>query len=307
MRATASSLQTVYSLAVVCLLLTALLPVGGAAADDAGVPWWEAGDHWRYAYNQTQWRTETIPPLPDGNGTSSTVWHNISYTIMETVIGTTTVTVHNETYDVVVVGRLQNGTASEVWSDNISLSTGDSGGNYTGGGWLGLEYRRRSDHAIVKTETVQGSEVVSSGYTIPPFIQLGFPLSVGKTWAWTGRVLTPPHHEPRNVTASYICLRMTEVSTPAGTFDCYEISVGNRSDGDNDTLYYAPEAGNIVKRVRHSKYNMTGGTTTKELLSYSYTAEDDDEMPAFGMAVLFAGLAVALMLVKKRTGGERHA
>lgn len=240
------------------------------------------------------------------------MWYNRSFTATETVIGTTTVTVHNETYDVVVVGSLLNGTASDIWGENITVSTLNMAAYDMGNGTLGLQYLRRSDHAIVKTATVQDSEIVSSWSPTPPYIQLGFPLSVGKTWTWTGlwtgQYHLPPPEASSNVTIYYTCLQMTEVSTPAGTFDCYEISVGNGSDGDNDTLYYAPEVGNIVKEVRHWEDNGMGGTTTKELLSYSYTAEpQDDEMPAFGMAVLLAALVVALMLVKKRVGGERHA
>ncbi|MGC9308021.1 MAG: hypothetical protein ACP5FL_04505 [Thermoplasmatota archaeon] len=297
---------------IALLLLAAMLPAGRTSTDSADVPWWEAGDYWQYAYNHTHWRTETTTQPSDGNGTSYTVWHNVSFTATETVVGNMTVTVHNETYDVVVVGSLLNGAASGVWGENITVSTLDAAEYDMGKGTLGLQYLRRSDHAVVKTETVQGSEVLSAWSPTPPFVRLDFPLSVGKTWTWTGLwtgiYLMPPPEQPPNVTIYYTCLHMTEVSTPAGTFDCYEVTVGKGSDGNNASLiYYTPVVGNVVKEVLHWGANGTGGTTTKELLSYSYrgrTNAQKEETPSFEMFLFLSAAATAVLLLRKKEARE---
>jgi hypothetical protein len=69
---------------------------------------------------------------------------------------------------------------------------------------------------------------------------------------------------------------MASITTPAGTYDAYNVSVGRFwgiQAHDYNTYYYVPEIGNVVKQTNHKDWDSNGRTWYDqewELISTTY-------------------------------------
>ena len=308
---------------IIAILLgtTIFYPTNHAVnADSLAKPDWEEGDYWEYyCISQHNWTVkEEVPTNGEvknitkmdgielveiewiGNKTvtiNHTHAFNKTYLAKETIIGNTTITVDNETYDVIVSetigGSFKNGTP--VYRNNDSH----------------LCYYRKSDLALVKTIVKNESEVFYEAVCRHPSSRFDFPLDEGKEWKRTYNcTYSYPGHE--NMTweseINYKCLRKEEVSTGIGVFECYVIKEYNSSYNGNYTLtYFSPYAGNIVKRVRYREGNIT---QREELISFSYhdrthgKENDKNDIPAFEFLSLIMAMVAIILLSQKRLGGR---
>jgi hypothetical protein len=105
------------------------------------------------------------------------------------------------------------------------------------------EYHQTRDGAIIKA-LAAGETVVSYD---PPFSSFQWPLEVGKTWTWEGRVVNRLIGFDGRARWAMRVVAYEDVSTPAGQFKAFKIS--GASGGRSFTLWYSPEARWVVKRI----------------------------------------------------------
>lgn len=266
-----------------------------ANTDSSTKPEWKEGDYWEYSCIHNT--TIGIPQHdPLYNTTLPPKIHHINetYIYRETVIGNTTITIDNETYDVI----LSEGTCG-------SFTNGALYPNISGLSYLYQFYYRKSELALVKFMGMSNnSEVIYETIYKPPVSTFDFPLKVGKEWERRTNctfILDRPEisenigmgERHTNWHTNFKCLQKTKVSTEIGVFDCYVVKAYNSTHEENYYLsYFSPFAGNIVKGV---DYNRGKISSSQELISFSYhgrTHGEENDTPAFELVSFITAIAV---------------
>ncbi|MCP8308017.1 MAG: hypothetical protein H3Z54_04910 [archaeon] len=151
-------------------------------------------------------------------------------------------------------------------------------------------YLQKSDLSIVKENLKETEETTFGGGTpfviteisnatySPPLDEFDFPISEGNVWTEnTTKTVThqtifddvapPPETTDINISRTYTCIKMENVTVPAGTFETFLINYTD-SDGGYTEYYYSQEVGYYVKILSYDEY----GLETEEVLTkYTYT------------------------------------
>ncbi len=241
------------------------------AVGDAEMPKWNIGDTWNYEASITN--------------------RDISFTYEVTDL--TTVNVNGTNYEVYVTDTVMKMTMTIPGSDDITVTS------------TGNVYYLSGNLAIVRTELSLYTEGhVSTMITTydPPFVQLDFPLEVGKSWTTTYKisiyrkydgVITSYNNETINVTSTVEGIENKEVE--AGTFECYKIKLDDGS-GTVSYSWYSPNVKNMVATSAKG----TGIETELKLASYneaSLTEFDLFAMPYILLLIIIPVIIVILIIV----------
>ncbi|HEC81466.1 MAG TPA: carboxypeptidase regulatory-like domain-containing protein, partial [Thermoplasmatales archaeon] len=228
------------------MMLTAFVtpPVNGHSSTRTDIPTWYQGDSW--TYEGTVW----------GEGTNWSIDATIQ-DLKNLVTGIVTVTENGEEYEcyqVEITGTIKGNFTWDILSGEID------------GVIEGTSYYRISDLAQVKTHIHSYGEVDmplpldyeynSTNTFNPPLENFDFPIKVGEQWEISSQVTTESHfyleglYDETSSNTSWVnktleCTKKQTVKTPAGSFNSFLIT--NPNDEADDSLFYSPKAGNIVK------------------------------------------------------------
>jgi len=214
--------------------------------DNTNTNYFDDTPNWQ---NENIWRYDIFYEGELGESmTYSFSFENLEFTVNETEGSTYTINIEGEVtgslnlYDIQLIsGTLKDTTIAgtlTVSKSNIGISQVDAH----------IEGKIAVVGIPIKTFTMNIDVTVD-----PPYYAVSFPISIGKKWTIPisnvdGTVNISLLENPINIDDivggdNAECTGMESISTAAGTFDSYKII----TDGDTEEIYYASDAGNIVK------------------------------------------------------------
>jgi len=236
------------------------------------VPSWENDDIWRYDIFYEGELGESI--------TYSLSFENLEFTVSDNEGSTYTINIEGDVtgsinlYDIQLIsGSLKDTTIAgtlTVYKSNIGISQVDAH----------IEGKIAVVGIPIKAFTMDIDITVD-----PPYYPVSFPISIGKKWTIPisnvdGTVDISLLENPINIDDiaggdSAECMGIESVSTVAGTFDSYKII----TDGDTEEIYYASDAGNVVKafgdisniveiELKYTNYGLNLGAPNKPSKPY---------------------------------------
>jgi hypothetical protein len=204
--------------------------------NQADIPTWYLGDEWVY----------TVGPLSysSPNGSFSGTIENFRQEVVQ---------ITDETYVIDITGDISGDLTIEGFSGELT-------GDITGSSSV-----RISDLAELSTELYSEGEITVSWIPFPyelnvitssqpPLELYDYPIHVGEQWqlscltSITGLfsiqgIYSQPIDGSQWIDETVHCLGAEQISTPAGSFSCYEIG------RTNTQAWYAPDVGNIAESI----------------------------------------------------------
>lgn len=261
------------------LLLTVLLPVTEAAM---AYPTFTPGDRWEY---DTFWSDREGGQFRERNAL--------------VVESRETIEVDNKTYD---THRMRKISLRQTPDGSVISSTNTS------------EWHRVTDGAIVRVESVRnqlGREPqIIAGHYAEPCVTLPSPLEVGKQWRHECTLLIQGAsgvEERKDVHEGNVA-RLENVSLPIGNFTAYVIESPSVVGIGHDLVWYSPEA---CGRIRLGSDHPNSVPADVKVVRCQATGvdshparqpepEDNNESPGVGVALILAGVALALLVAGRR-------
>jgi hypothetical protein len=266
--------QLILAAAVLLLLAS---PCAGADPSPAKKPAWSTGDNWHFEGSML---FITVKMSANVTGIGSIVSCGKSYSVYTV-----------EVYSVYQWGALK-----------VTI--------------YGKDYHERSTLALVRSErsTVNGTSIRNTVTTYdPPRRSLDFPLELGKSWTENVAVtteetlLTVVNRTTVTESVSYRVSGLEDVSTGAGTFQCYKVDATNDT---NATLHcwYSTNAGNLVKEdiaplwgitevsLNEFKYKQATPVPAPADLTFLYIT-----LSVLVLAVVTVGIAAFVLLRRRKT------
>jgi hypothetical protein len=300
---------------IIAILLGTIIfsPANHVNADSLSKPNWKEGDYWGYSLKEYANETEDSEKtkMPD-------------IAVLQEVVGNSTLTIDNLTYEVIIVKMIEYTISSCIVNGEKDEKKNDTH-IYELCNFTVLFYRQKSNLAIVKTrfnwDIVPSWEPSWQNWTNeqvyrPPLNDFSFPLKIGKEWQSCSNMTETMTITGTNHTSTirfcyrFRCLGKTDVETDIGIFPSYIIkSWMGEPEGEPfmyEISYYSPLAGNIVKKEEYQEDHIC---EVQILKAFSYQGrtrgEKENDMPAFEFSFFITAIvAIILFSRKRKLGGE---
>lgn len=303
------AIRNALTIGVITILVgtTIFSPANHVNADSLSKPNWKEGDYWGYSLKDYSNKTEEgKPSLPE-------------IAILEEVIGNSTLTIEDITYEVAIIKRIECHVLSSIVNDDK-----DDKKNYTYKyelcNFTGLFYYRQSDLAIVKIlfnwwkmPTWESDWKAYTAKTIlnPLLDEFGFPLEIRKEWQSCSNLTQTisdnglsNNSYTTKMCHNFTCIGKTDVETDIGIFPSYIIKswMGKPKGDMYEISYYSPLAGNIVKKEEYQEDHIC---EVQILKAFSYQGRthgrenDKNDIPGFEFLSLIIAMVAVILLSKK--------